>query len=324
MPTLLSLPRELRDNILFEVVTQPAAAPKKPDDPDTRTTRHPDGKRSGWNYGQEVMFHGCWNRTTSIPTLLVNRQLHAETLSAIDRLTSDIYVLDIMMVNDKQLWPTWLSVPRISTTVDKVSAAFRIFGAAKSYRESGFQGGCGSPPGMAWTLFIFLDRFLHYGPAGLWQRRTETNVVALKELDMNFDLPDSPGGLVSSKDDCVSGFRYRSLFVRRSQDGKNYTMHPEILLEFVSSSISSLLNMSYSAASFGAILYEQVGKIRILFNGEIRNEWDLAILLSEVKFINSFYEIPSEDRKDYFNEWKLKAYNKRVELGLPVLPFKET
>ena len=324
MHTLLSLPRELRDKILFEVVTQPAAAPKTPGDPETRTTKHPDGKRSGWGYGQEVMFHGRWNRTTFIPTLLVNRQLHAETHSAIDRLTLNVYILDIMMVDDKQLWPTWLSVPRLATAVDKVCATFRIFGAAESYEESGFRGGDGGPPAMEWTLFIFLDRFLHYGPAGLWQRKTATSIVSLKELDMNFNFPDHPEDLVSSRDVYLSGFCQKSLFELRRRDGKNYTMHPEVWLEFVSSSIGSLLAMSYHTGSFGAILYERIGKIRVLFNGEIRREWDLAILLSEMKFYDSFGEISRDYRKDYFCEWKIKAYHKRVELGLPVLPFKET
>ena len=312
MPTLFSLPRELRDKILFEVVTQPAAAPTKPDDPETRTTKHPDGKLSGWNYGQEVMFHGRWNRTTIIPTLLVNRQLHAETLSAIGRLTSNDYVLDIMMVDDKQLWPTWLSVPRLATTVDKVSAFFRIFGAAESYNVSAFRGGCCGPSAMAWTLFIFLDRFLNYGPAGLWQRKTETSIVTLKELDMNFDFSDPPPcGDLESSQDSVSAFRH---IERRTKDGEDCTMHPEALLRFVSSSIGSLLSMTSSTASFGTILYERVGKIRILYNGEIRNEWDLAVLLSEVDNFSTRY---------YFNEWKIKTYNLRVELGLPVLPFKE-
>jgi len=62
--------------------------------------------------------------------LFVNKQLRAETLSAIQRLPKN-YLVDLMLVDEMQLWPTWLSIPCLTTAVDKVQANIRMIGFSR-------------------------------------------------------------------------------------------------------------------------------------------------------------------------------------------------
>lgn len=106
------------------------------------------------------------NRTESIPTLLVNRQLRDETLAAIDILPSKYtYDLDILLVDGKFLYPTWLSIPALTNVVDRLHTSIRIdLTAARQYQ--GFRLGCGGPPILVWSFLAILNRFLSVGPIG--------------------------------------------------------------------------------------------------------------------------------------------------------------
>lgn len=99
-----------------------------------------------------------------MPTLLVNYQLHRETLDALTIMPrKHSYHLDVMLVDEKSLWPAWLSVLHHTTRVDTVHATFRLFGACK-YSQSGFRGGDEGPPGISWAFCSLLERFLRIGP----------------------------------------------------------------------------------------------------------------------------------------------------------------
>jgi hypothetical protein len=92
-----------------------------------------------------------------------------------------------------------------------------------------------------------------------------------------------------------------------------------MLLEFLWVYLQALLGMSYHTAQYGAFLFERLGKIRMILDGEILHEVDLAERLRDCHFRESFGDIPREDRQSYFEKWKSNAYAKRVELELPVL-----
>lgn len=109
---LLSLPRELRDIILEFVISAHVEPPRHPESDDT-----PRKASVGSNClripvlppAEQYATHGL---------LLTNRQLHHETKTRLRRPTA--YFLDVMMVNDKELWPTWTCCPARS----KESIAF--------------------------------------------------------------------------------------------------------------------------------------------------------------------------------------------------------
>ena len=77
-------------------------APQDASNGDDRTELA-DLKYKGWFGGKNVRYAKRLNRTDAIPTLLVNHQLHAETMVAIKHLsTRHCYVLDVMIVEETE------------------------------------------------------------------------------------------------------------------------------------------------------------------------------------------------------------------------------
>ena len=99
-----------------------------------------------------------------------------------------------------------------------------------------------------------------------------------------------------------------------------FVMHPQRLLNFIISYIEMILVMSYPTAEFGGILYERVGCIKVLMDGEVYKEWDLATALKEVQVQDSFGGAPREHRPVVSKNWKENAHKTRVELGLAIVP----
>lgn len=50
------------------------------------------------------------------------------------------------------------------------------------------------------------------------------------------------------------------------------------------------------------ILYEILGAIRIILDGQIRREWDLATKMKELKFCDSFGKYPRDQRPKVFKK----------------------
>lgn len=310
MVSLLDIPREVRDKILLLVVSTPQPPPSGYMDAGSRVPL-PYTPCKSWSISA-IKYSPHMNRTTEFPTLLANRQLHDETLEAIGRLSKKpTYVLDIMLVKGASLWPTWLSVPALWNSIDKVHATFRIDTSSRNTMR-GFRGGDGSPPKIAWSFYGVLERFLMVGPTvnpalnkqGIISINTlEMNVETSKELPEGQPVPDE--------------LRHNTAY-----DIK--TLNADFLVSVITSYIQIILRMDYHTADKGRILYERIGTIRILRDGELQTELDMARQLRDIEFDNSFGDIvPCERRPEYFKNWKIQTYETRVRLGLSVLPVDE-
>jgi hypothetical protein len=132
---LLQLPRELRDKILNCLIashTQPPISGSNPEN------------RSGLEKGYRIMHVKSLNRAELIPTLLVNHQLHDETMTAIGLFPNN-YVMQAILVNEEQLWPTWVSVPKLTSRIDRLHFSLQSVGLRVRKRCT-WRGGCGGPP----------------------------------------------------------------------------------------------------------------------------------------------------------------------------------
>ena len=80
-------------------------------------------------------------------------------------------------------------------------------------------------------------------------------------------------------------------------------------------------------------MFERVGKVQVLLDGEVFNtdlageevvsEWDLADMLANAKYSRywgdwAMSKRSEEKRREAWDQWIQKAYDSRVELGLPV------
>jgi len=243
--------------------------------------------------------------------------LRKETRRLIRRLPTKFYVLDVIIANETKLWATWLYAPYLSRRVDQVYAAIRTIG---HYTEgpSLLERGDGGPPDLTWCLYSLIERGLRAGPVGR-QTREKDRKIGIKELIIDVKTPDVPPSKIYPKG--VVDIRQRRAF--RNKNGPEFLLNPDFILSYILSGIDTVLRMCYHTAEYGCLLYERIGIIKVLKDGELRKEWDLAKQLADVSFDNSFGNHPRERRREVFTVWKQLAFETRIKLGLPVVPLPE-
>ena len=315
MPTLVDIPRELRNKILRLLIEAPAAEPQDPIDADDRQELH-DVKLIGQLAGQNIFYStASTNRARACSLLLVNHQLHEETISMLGLLSSKEFCdLDIMIINDNELWPTYLSGPSLTNRFGTVHATFRIITSSR-IPQKGFYGGRGGPCSKKWPMYSILERFLRVGPRGP-QKHEHDHYISIKTLEIDVRTPNVPLELLAPKD-------MPFLTRLRSESGIDYVLHPECVFDLIASGIDFLLSMRYHHTIFGELLYERIGSIKLMLDGEVRFERDLSKELMSVQFKDAVGNVPPGPCPEPFKQWKRKAYNMRIQLGLPVLPFAE-
>jgi hypothetical protein len=329
MPSLLNLPRELRDHIIELVLITELSPPAGPSSAASQNrTAIQDVKQAAWDYGPtHVMYEAQPDYvTTSLPLLLVNRQLSAETKAALQRLPLT-YGLDVMFVNEQELLPTWLCVPALSDRVDHVVATFRAFNTADAKGRSGFMGGDGGPPEILWCFYSLLERFLKCGPVGdQGKPDSPDRNITIQVLTLDFVTPPDINTLDTTPEklDYWRYTRRRRERIRSSANGLPMSVvRPEWLAEFIMRDIYGLLAMGYHTAAYGGILYERIGVIRICVDGNLKAEMELGEILPTMRRedpSHTFGHIyPHELRLPAFYEWKKRALEKRREAGLPVI-----
>jgi len=143
-----------------------------------------------------------------------------------------------MLVNLEELWPTWLSVPSLTSSVDRVRAIFRIDGASgtgKSHRSL-FRCGDGSPLQISWAFYCLLARFLKVGPV-LNPAKKPVGGMIIRNLDLEVqttNIPADPSPL-------EQGYRLKPY------------VDAEYLANFLETFTRILLDMSYHTASYGLV-----------------------------------------------------------------------
>lgn len=122
MSSLLSLPHEIRDQIIDYVVLSSREPPKKP--------AHETGARLNHTGQGALRPPKISPKTYNTSGLLgTNTQLRDETQDRLRRLKMT-YTLDVMVV-DHELWPTWTCCPaQTSGPIDKVKITLRFFSNA--------------------------------------------------------------------------------------------------------------------------------------------------------------------------------------------------
>jgi len=254
------------------------------------------------------------------PILLVNHQLRNETLEANNRLPNkNSCSLDIMVVNENYLWKTWLYRRAMTKRVDTVHVSFRIDWFS-TYDQSGFRGGCGGPPRIVWGWYELLWQFLHSG-RNFQDSNGTGKVVSIENLELDVITPNTSKWSIAPEGTTMCHkYSPTSLEVRRKKDNTDYVISPRWLLDEIKYYIRYLLRMDFYTAKYGGILYERIGKIRLFLDGELDEEIDFAKHIKEVRFTNSFGELPREGREEHFARWKRQALGRRIERGLTVLP----
>jgi len=97
------------------------------------------------------------------------------------------------------------------------------------------------------------------------------------------------------------------------------------LLGHITLYIQVLFDMNNRTAEPGGFSNERVNKIRVLFNGQVHKELDLAREPKDLQFKDFFGSLfaSNEKRLPAFKKWRSKVYKTRKKLSLPVVPTEE-
>jgi hypothetical protein len=343
MLSLMTLPRELRDQICgyiiqfpqqkrpaldqtFDQLTQGRKSLKRPKDsgPGNNTVLNlPDGPVPNTAH-----------------LLRVNRQLHAETLENVKFLQACVYELDVIILDEILLLPTWIRVPRFATRLDRVCTTFRIAGRYDRANEDhgdenrgippgayrrwnsykGFRGGDGGGPAMSWQIYSILEGFSKYcqcerehsadlihlvrmGPAGKDGDANNDRHISIKTLDINVETPPgvNPDELRPPRS---GGARY--------YHASDSVLDPRYLADFIAKNIRDLLGSGDATwFMYGKILYEHIDTVIVRQDGEELERFDVA---ERLKHFGGYS--PSRNLMMSYEGYKTIAWKRRASRGL--------
>jgi hypothetical protein len=128
VPSLLSLPREIRDNIIDYVVAFQRDPPTAGDDNFSGEEQRTQFEDTYWkDYGNLIYFES--SPTAFQPAfgglLLACQQLRAEALERASKVDIPM-VLDLLVINEEKIWVTWLSLPaNTGHMIEKLDIKYR-------------------------------------------------------------------------------------------------------------------------------------------------------------------------------------------------------
>lgn len=343
MSQFLNIPFELRALIIEHVLWTPLSPPVTPLQSDG--IEYSDLRYKAWLGGESKVYY---NKQQSMATpssclslLLTNHQISTETWGILRRMKVD-YILDISVKDDLYLFLTWLSVPCLTTHISTLYANVRLFGHIIEKSTIRLQLGTGGRLGFHWSFYAALERFLRYGPVGDKKCNTDEEDEPV-EYRRNMEEFEGCGMLI---DTLVLDFQSAELELafppedvtyehwrsrhwggdyrdqsETSQTLSSYTTRPEWLCQYLQDWIGGLLHMSYHTSEYGQPLYEHIGAIRMLVDGQLRCEFDLAAWLARLRFTgpgSTMGHLPRNDRESAFWKWKKETWLRRQAQGFPV------
>lgn len=326
MSLLLRLPRELRDQIYSYVVLAEKTRPDLKESFDQlvnpRMSQNDSASRRTFTDGT-VLYLPQHDLNTSMSLLQVSRQIHAEVLEVLSRIEASPLTcsLDIIILDEMLLLPTWLSVPSHRTSVDTVKVTFRIAGSFRRKGRhdkdgpydrfpglGGFNGGDGGGPYMKYQLYEILNRFIRDGPAGKVRDEEMSKHVTAKCIRINVLTPEEV-----PKEKFVGPLSGPRVW-RRGRDVQGGVLDPHFLADFVWNQLGALLRSEYrDFFQYGKILFEHVDEIVLCKDGAELKRWNVAECLQAVSVEERYIS------RDQMSAYKQEVWQMRRARGLKVL-----
>ena len=350
MPSLLSVPQEIRDQILEEVVLSIQDAP-------TYTPSNRGGRGQPQDYdslhGYDTAKRVKWPKNRAVhpadSVLLVSKQLNCEVKAAWKRVRHLLPChADVMFVEECELWPTYLSAYNPATHLERVHCNFRVEGLpdAENFEDltkTAFQKNIWAEQEadapvvhrMFWQLFsLFLRIGPRPGPQSSVPFRASKHIT-ISNLEINVLsppttthlLPDTPENYqLWSRARSVSG---RDLLTpeekQRWHDIVQTPVRPEWLCTWLAGNIRRLLGMDFRIMSEGKLFYERIGSIEIMLDGKSKAVFNLGEMLSKLPKPDEsdpdhhWGWLMSDLRKDWYTSWYKSVLQERAKAGLPVV-----
>ena len=187
------LPREVRNQVYFFVIHFERAAPPSPHDPNLSTKYHVRDKRHRLGRpGLESVHYE--DEPIQLPYTCLSytsRQIRAEVREALTAVRSAgnlTYKVDLL-VDDIDIYVTWLSIPAPAKRLAELRVDFRRVGSSDTVRWTGD----GGPGALTQILARLLSRFVAHGPDFFGEtysdaEGTRLDVLRLQVIDTDFSV----------------------------------------------------------------------------------------------------------------------------------------
>ena len=188
MPHILSLPRELRDEIYkWGLLDDLASAKSRTLQRERKRVSHSATDPETY-YGEEsVRYPEHTSLPPTYPLLQTSRQLRAELLDSVKRMGPLRYKIDLANRDDQDvLYPTWISVPMFSKTVDVLDVEVRVrSGKTSSVCSVVGDDGIEYEGDVYSAGLVLLQRFLERGVYFLSKKKAKKIKVGLLAVNIN-------------------------------------------------------------------------------------------------------------------------------------------
>lgn len=348
MPSLQDLPPELLHIIISYVVHDRRLPPLQPSEEDTARKSYTDRSRYAWWILSEIYFERIPESglSNSLSLLLTNHHFAELTKHALNQTIK--YSLDLSLRNEMDLFPTWLSVPALTNRIDILEIDLRLFGRMISLEKARILMERNGLTGFFWGFYIILERILCHGPVGgeicdqkspyspcdpLRKTYTETKfkdrniavrtlVINVTSAETNVPFPPQihppPERNGHIEEEWYSDWAENHTLNSNHELGE-FATRPGWLAQDLVVNFQSLISMGFSVAEYGRIIYERIGRIQILVNGEVLHEFDLSKQLADMSFEypnDTFANLTEHERIPFFQAWKRQTTQCRREWGL--------
>ncbi|KAL4908414.1 hypothetical protein BDW74DRAFT_100482 [Aspergillus multicolor] len=305
----LQLPPEIRSIVIEHALFNSRPAPEYPSK-ENRSTFN-DLRYMAWRARPYHEIRPTHSPSNSLDLLLTSKEFHDETKAILARQESRYikYHLDISAENDNDVFPTWLCVPYLTTHIDELYVDVRLFGTIIHPSVGRMQGGDGGRSRYEWDFLALLERFLRYGPVGQ-KKISDEQALDIRAyrvvcpppiVDRDIRVDTMILNLTSGEDKLQRGdFPHEEItycdwnIYRRGYGPRRgmpelelpltyYNTRPEWLAELLAEEIDALLDFGRDREGFARLLYARIRVIRMLVDGRLFREFDVAALLEEYK-----------------------------------------
>ncbi|KGO67738.1 hypothetical protein PITC_000760 [Penicillium italicum] len=150
MPSLMDLPQGIRAIIFKEMINGHRTPPISPSKSIMIELLDMPYKGNVEHFRLHHEQRNTHSPSNSLSLLLASSQISIEAQSTLDQMKEITYILDISVLNELDLFSTWISVPRLTTYLSTLHLDIRPFGRIITSKEGQAQMGSGGRRGIHW------------------------------------------------------------------------------------------------------------------------------------------------------------------------------
>ncbi|KHN97581.1 uncharacterized protein MAM_04596 [Metarhizium album ARSEF 1941] len=337
MPSLLDLPRDVRDDVLSYALRMKLDPPASPVEFSQASREFlsdiylDNGWRCRFRFEHQAKFR------TFVALQLVNWQLYDEVREVMRRQFTHPpdYDLDIMYLTDGSMWTTWTRLPFVAHHVNTLRITFRLFrcpgwlGATlRNSHTTLFGDFQNRPPSFLCIFYLLLHTFLTRGPFPASFRRYHGVLfpgMLIDKIVISIKRPTESGilpleHLLSLEESRMftrlSTYPPHVFFGPSVHSGNEGVVAHTLLVLYMVFGLRILTGLDYRYEELGRPFYERVGVFEIRSRGRTLKYFNLAEFATRIA---TSEPLEDSDLRDYAR-WVASTANMRRQVGLPVAP----